>query len=30
MKYEIVEINSKTFIGFKDRIKDGEPMQKKI
>ena len=30
MTYEIVEINEKTFIGFKDRIKDGETMQKKI
>ena len=30
MKYEIVEIKEKTFIGFKDRIKDDETMQKKI
>ena len=30
MKYEIVEIKEKTFIGFKDRIKDGETMQEKI
>ncbi len=30
MKYEIVEIKEKTFIGFKARIKDDETMQKKI
>ncbi len=30
MKYEIVEINRKTIIGFKSRIKDDETMPKKI
>ena len=29
MKYEIVEINRKTIVGFKSRIKDDETMPKK-
>ena len=30
MKYEIVEIKEKTFVGFKTRVKDDETMSEKI
>ena len=30
MKYEIVEIKEKTFVGFKTRVKDNETMSEKI